>query len=120
LSPHHLQHDANWKKFKDEFNLDEKKVEKYFIDKYANKIGASEFEWEDQNYVRNLKLKYKPTENITAVQQKLYENFCRALDANHFQLGYHGDKAFVEAYSLKYGLLPNQRNSQLMAFEPNK
>ena len=81
--------------------------------RHAHQLGALPYEIGDPNYVRNLKLKFKPTGNISPEMQANYNNFCELIDRKHFVRGYRGDLNFVNEMSDMYGLKANDHLQSL-------
>jgi hypothetical protein len=117
-SEHHLQHKASFARFRDEFGLDARKVEDYFVAKKCEEKKAFPFDLQDPTYINTLKAKYKPTGNVTREKMKLYDNFCNALDEKHSRVGTRGDAEWVKNYTSNYCLQPNDQVLNLREFQP--
>jgi hypothetical protein len=119
-SEHHIQHKASFARFRDEFDLDAKKVEDYFVAKKCEEKKAFPYDLEDPNYSRTLKLKYKPSSDSTKEKMKLYDNFCNALDEKHSRVGTKGDAEWVRNYTSNYCLKANEADMNLKSFQPHQ
>jgi len=113
-------HDKCLERFKDEFELDHKKVEEHFINEACAELDAHPYEKKDPAYEENIFRKYKPSGDVPAARHKFYDEFCDAMREKWMRRGYSGDAAFIDAYCHKYPVLPNDHISSLKEFQPKK
>jgi hypothetical protein len=111
-------HKDNFMQFKNEFELDVKKVDEHFLNKICSEMNAREYEKKDPNYEANLKRKYKPVGITAPMQMTIYSNFCADLDDKHARVGYKGDAKFCKNYCETYGLAPNDNIIDLRNIVP--
>ncbi len=82
-------------------------------------MGEGHFQFQDINYERKIKQRYKKQPTSSIIEAKLFENFCTALDKKWKQIQvYNGDKKFIESYCEKYGIEPNMAIDEMAKFHP--
>jgi len=120
VSPHRPDHEDAFKIFKEKYDMNAGAVDEDFVDHACAELEAYPPEIADPAYEATLMRKYKPQGDVEPAKQKFYENFCDALRQKWNRVGYRGDRDFVQAYSDKYNLKPNERLQELIDFQPKK
>lgn len=114
------KHEEAFATFKYSYNMDARQAEEDLVNKVCEARKVAPYEQVDPAYEANVFKKHQPTGNVTRESLAFFDNFKSTMQAKWFERGYSGDKAFVDDYTSKYNLPPNDNKIELRNFQPKQ
>jgi len=100
--------------------MNSKDLEDDCVRQACDELNAYEYEMRDPAYEDNIMKKYKPVGEVTPEKMKIVDSFFDELRKKWQRQGYKGDRTFVDAFTSKYSIKPNDSVQQLKDFQPKR
>ena len=100
--------------------MNSKYLEDDCVRQACDELNAYEYEMRDPAYEDNIMKKYKPVGEVTPEKMKIVDSFFDELRKKWLRQGYKGDRTFIDTFTNKYSIKPNDNVQQLKDFQPKR